>query len=287
MLWDVERTSLARKRTSVDHTQADEQSQFFDPYCRQLKGEFTTILPYSNGKNKALTLAILGDVTMLRNAFLGLFLCLFCFPAAAKEPMRVLVMGDSFMTTNAGTRSAVPHLLERGLGVKVRSQAVMGARYGYNLPLSGALGMNIAKQYRAGKWDWVVMNGGGNDLWMGCGCTRCEKRLNRLISADGSKGSIPATVARARSSGARVIYVGYLRSPGLGSPIEHCRRVGDALEARISVMAERDPGVSFVSLADMVPHGDASFHALDMIHPSPKGSAAAAKRVVAAIKGAR
>ena len=216
---------------------------------------------------------------MLRTAFLALFLCLFSTASTAKEPMRVLVMGDSFMTTNAGTRSAVPHVLEQGLGVKVRSQAVMGARFGFNLPLTGALGMNIAKQLRAGKWDWVVLIVGG--------CTRCKKRLNRLISPDGRKGSIPATVARARASGARVIYVGYLRSPGLGSPIEHCRKVGDALEARIAVMAQQDPGVSFVSLADMVPHGDASFHALDMIHPSPKGSAAAAKRVVAAIKGAQ
>ena len=200
--------------------------------------------------------------------------------------MRVLVMGDSFMTTNAGTKSAFPHVLEQSLGIKVRSQAVMGARYGYNLPLTGALGMNIAKQYRKGNWDWVVMNGGGNDLWMGCGCTRCKRRLNRLISPDGLKGAIPSTVARARASGARVIYVGYLRSPGLGSPIEHCRKVGDALEARIAVMAKHDPGVSFVSLADMVPHGDSSYHALDMIHPSPKGSAAAAKRVLEAIKGA-
>lgn len=228
---------------------------------------------------------------MLRTAsftgFISLIFCLFCVSAVAKEPMRVLVMGDSFMTTNAGSKAAFPHQLERGLGVKVRSQAVMGARFGYNLPLTGALGMNIAKQYRSGNWDWVVMNGGGNDLWMGCGCTRCKKRLNRLISADGRKGSIPATVARARASGARVIYVGYLRSPGLGSPIEHCRKVGNALEARIAVMAKQDPGVSFVSLADMVPHGDASFHALDMIHPSPKGSAAAAKRVLAAIEGAR
>lgn len=223
----------------------------------------------------------------LRIAFWGMVLCLFSTALTANEPMRVLVMGDSFMTTNAAAGQAVPHQLERGLGVKIRSQAVMGARFGYNLPITGALGMNIAKQYRAGDWDWVVMNGGGNDLWMGCGCTRCKRRLNRLISPDGRKGSIPATVARARASGARVIYVGYLRSPGLGSPIEHCKKVGDALEARIAVMAKQDPGVSFVSLADMVPHGDASFHALDMIHPSPKGSAAAAKRVVAAIRGAQ
>lgn len=204
--------------------------------------------------------------------------------ADARDQMRVLVMGDSFMTSNGSAGHAVPHLLAKKLGAKVKSTAVAGARYGYKMPLTGALGFNISKQFRQDKWDYVVMNGGGNDLWLGCGCMRCQKRLNKLISPDGSKGQIPAAVNRARSTGAKVIYVGYLRSPGLGSPIEHCKKVGAALEARIAVMARQDPGVSFVSLADMVPYGDSSYHGADMIHPSKKGSAAATNRIIAAIK---
>jgi hypothetical protein len=207
--------------------------------------------------------------------------------ASADKRINVLVMGDSFMTSNGSEGHAVPDLLKSELNATVKSRAVTGARFVYILPLTGALGMNIAKQWRPGNWDWVVMNGGGNDLWMGCGCMRCVKKLNRLISPDGTSGEIPATVARARASGAKVLYVGYLRSPGMGSPIEHCKKVGDALEARIEAMAKQDPGVSFVSLADMVPHGDRSFHAVDMIHPSPKGSAAATKRIAAVIKATR
>lgn len=207
-------------------------------------------------------------------------------PAQADKPLRVLVMGDSFMTSNGSAGYAVPALLQKSLKAVVKSRAVTGARFVYKLPLTGALGMNISKQFRNGPWDVVVMNGGGNDLWMGCGCMRCKKRLNKLISPDGRQGEIPTAVRRARQSGAQVIYVGYLRSPGVGSPIEHCRKVGDALEARLSVMAKQDPGTSFVSLADMVPHGDRSFHAADMIHPSPKGSQAASQRILAAIKRA-
>jgi len=133
----------------------------------------------------------------------------------------------------------------------------------------------------------VVMNGGGNDLLMGCGCGKCQRKMNRLISADGKRGAIPMTILRARRDGARVIYVGYLRSPGRGSLIESCKPLGDKLEARIAKLAALDPGLTFVSLADMVPHGDASFHALDMIHPSPKGSATAAKLVWNAIRQQR
>jgi len=192
---------------------------------------------------------------------------------------RVLVMGDSFMTSNGSAQASVPHMLAKYTGAKVRSQAVTGARFHYSLPITGALGMNISKQFRPGRWDWIVMNGGGNDLWLGCGCGRCQQRLNRLISSDGTRGSIPGLVSRARQTGAKVIYVGYLRSPGLGSPIEHCRAIGDELERRIKRLSQRDAGMSFVSLADLVPHRDRSYHAGDMIHPSPKGSAAAAQRI--------
>lgn len=228
---------------------------------------------------------------MLR--FLSLLICLGLMgiaptrPAQAERPLNILVLGDSFMTSNTIARRAVPQLLARGLGAKVKSNAVTGARYMYKLPITGAMGLNISKQYRKGPWDWVIVNGGGNDFWLGCGCLRCKRRLNKLISPDGSAGAVPDLVARARADGAKVLYVGYLRSPGVGSPIEHCRKVGDAFEARVSVMARQDPGVQYVSLADMVPHGDRSYHALDMIHPSIKGSSAATRRIMAAIKAAR
>lgn len=215
----------------------------------------------------------------------ALALCTVLTSAAnAERPMRVLVMGDSFMTSNASSKQSFPHVLSGLLRTKVKSKALAGAMHLYALPITGALGMKISKQYKPGKWDYVVMNGGGNDLWLGCGCGRCTRKMERLISSDGRKGAIPGTVARARRDGAKVIYVGYLRSPGRGSPIEGCKPLGDKLEARIRKLADLDSGITFVSLADMVPYGDASFHAGDMIHPSPKASAAAARRVVSAMQ---
>ena len=203
---------------------------------------------------------------------------------APAQAQRVLVMGDSFMTSNGNTGAAVPQVLQKMLGTRVISRAVTGARFIYALPVSGALGLNITKQWRQGNWDYVVMNGGGNDLWLGCGCGPCRKRMDRMISANGNQGVIVNTVRRARSTGARVIYVGYLRSPGRGSPIDACKATGNILETRIRRMAARDPGVTFVSLADMVPRGDLSFHAGDRIHPSVKGSRAAAQRILRAMR---
>jgi lysophospholipase L1-like esterase len=83
---------------------------------------------------------------------------------------------------------------------------------------------------------------------------------------------------RLRRTGAKVIWLGYLRSPGFGSPIEGCKDEGDELEARIARMAGLVDGIYFVSNADLVPHGDTSFHGLDRIHPSPKGAQAIAAR---------
>lgn len=185
---------------------------------------------------------------------------------------RILFMGDSLLAWHGATGQSVSDSVEDYLGEEVIDRSVPGAQMIYGLPISGALGMSIPKQYRPGPWTWIVVNGGGNDLWLGCGCKRCDTEMDRLISSDGQNGSIPALVRRLRSTGAQVIYTGYLRSPGVGSMIEHCRNEGDELEARIARAADAMDGVYFLSLADLVPEGDRSFHAADMIHPSVRGS---------------
>ncbi len=199
--------------------------------------------------------------------------------APAASPLRVLTMGDSLMATHGLGHRAVPDAIRRTLGATVVDRSVMGARMIYGLPISGALGFSIPKQYRPGKWDWIVLNGGGNDLWLGCGCNRCARKLNRLIAPDGKAGAIPRLLSRLRRTGARVIYVGYLRSPGVGSPIEACKDEGDELEGRIQSFAKTDNGVFFLSLAHMVPYGDRSYHAFDMIHPSLKASREIGQRI--------
>ncbi len=204
-------------------------------------------------------------------------------PVSRGEASRILAMGDSLLAWHGATGHAVSDRLEHYLGEPVTDRSVVGAWMIYEMPISGAMGLSIPRQYRPGNWDWVILNGGGNDLWLGCGCSFCKNRLNRLISEDGQAGKIPDLVRRVRASGARVIYLGYLRSPGFGSPIEHCRDEGAIFDRRLAAMASLDPGVTFQSLADLVPSGDKSFHAADRIHPSRKGSAAIAQRIAKVI----
>ncbi|GHF51565.1 SGNH/GDSL hydrolase family protein [Seohaeicola zhoushanensis] len=196
---------------------------------------------------------------------------------------RILAMGDSMLAWNRSGEQAIADEVEQILHQPVIDRSVVGAHVIYELPISGKLGMKIVNQYRSGDWDWVILNGGGNDLWLGCGCAFCDRRLDRLVAPDGQSGDIVNMVSMLRSTGARVVYVGYLRSPGFGSPIEHCRDEGRELDARLARMAAQDSGTYFVSLEDLVPYGDKSFHDFDHIHPSVKGSAEIAARVAKVI----
>ncbi|MFY0594897.1 MAG: SGNH/GDSL hydrolase family protein [Cognatishimia sp.] len=197
----------------------------------------------------------------------------------APQSPRILAMGDSMMAAHKVSGRAVADYVSRALNEPIKDHSMVGASMSYALPITGAMGLNIAQQFRGGEWDWVVLNGGGNDLWLGCGCNGCETKMEKLISLDATVGKIPNLVTRLRNSGAQVLWVGYLRSPGMNSPIENCRDEGDELESRLLHMARSQDGVHFVSIADLVPHGDNSFHGIDMIHPSLKGSAEIGARV--------
>ena len=202
------------------------------------------------------------------------------------NPSRILVVGDSMLASHRMSDLSVSDAVETTLREPVVDRSMIGARFHYALPISGAAGLNITKQYVPGQWDWVVVNGGGNDLWLGCGCMICDAKIDRLISEDGTKGTIPGFLSKLRQSGAKVVYVGYLRSPGLASPIEHCRAEGAELERRIAKRSELDSGLFYLSLHDLVPEGDGSYHAIDMIHPSIKGSKTIGKLIANIIEGA-
>ena len=74
------------------------------------------------------------------------------------------------------------------------------------------------------------------------------------------------------------------RTPGVTSPVEACSPLGDEMDRRLARMAEVTEGVTFLPLADLVTkEGDTSYHAMDLVHPSVKGSRAIAARIAALI----
>lgn len=203
---------------------------------------------------------------------------------ASKPDAKVIAIGDSLMAWNSPSGSSIPDVIEETIGAPVVDRTVSAAWLQTKFDPDGAPESGVQAQYIKGDWSWAIVNGGGNDLMLGCGCTRCGAVLDNMISADGQHGQIPQFLSRIRATGTRVIYVGYLRSPNLITPIEHCKAEGDEFEARIAKLAQQDEGITFVSSQDVAQPGDASYFSFDLIHPSRKSSRIIGQRVAAVIK---
>jgi hypothetical protein len=201
---------------------------------------------------------------------LGLFAC--GEQVSTREGARILLLGDSMFAANTATNEGVADVIENTFGQEVVDRSVPGARYFHGLPISGAAGLNLPAQFRASDWDVIIVNGGGNDLLFGCGCGKCDGVLDRLISSDGRQGAIPAFVAKLRKTGAQVVYAGYLRNPGTTTMIKACGPAGNELDRRLGELDKLVPGMIFLPMSGLVPYGDLSYHQIDRIHPSRKGS---------------
>ena len=101
-------------------------------------------------------------------------------------PARILAMGDSLMSWNRRQGGSISDHVERLLGAPVIDRSIPAA-----VVMRGLPGLNISQQYVPGRWDWVILNGGGNDLLLGCGCAICHRRLDRMVTHSGSAGAIP------------------------------------------------------------------------------------------------
>lgn len=188
------------------------------------------------------------------------------------EDARIVVAGDSVMARNRITGASVADQLQERLGEPVGDVSFPLAQ------VSGGLGpLNIPAQLEALRPEWVVLNGGANDLSANCDCTDCGAVLDRLISEDGMRGAIPALVADLRGRGSQVIWADYYTSPRYAGST--CEAPYQVLEDRLGRMAGADVGVTLVDMDDVFRPDDLSLFASDLTHPSEQGSARIARLV--------
>ena len=196
---------------------------------------------------------------------------------------RVLVIGDSVLRWGRLSGDDVGSALSRALGAPVESRAVLGARVS-SPDGGGLLGPDISRQDVSGSFDWIVTNGGANDLAAECGCGACGGTLDALIAPNGLSGEIPSFVARLRSTGARVIYVSYYGPSGRGGAFDACEGELMELADRAEAMAAAMDGVIHVPTARLISRADPSDYASDDVHPSASGARDIAGAVAAVIR---
>ena len=196
-----------------------------------------------------------------------LFSILFaCQPQAENG---VLGIGDSMLAWNRESGESIPEVVATELGFDVLNASVSGSQ----LTDGGDGGDEaIPNQYVEGDWDWVVLNGGGNDLNEQCGCGECDVVLDTIASVDGQSGVLPELVDEISSNGHSVVIVGYFQIPEDQPDFGNCGDTLVELNARQQqVAAERD-GVWFISSGDVVSPADMSHYDDDSLHPSIEGS---------------
>jgi len=190
----------------------------------------------------------------------------------------VAVVGDSVMAWNDG-RLARRLAAETGMDVDDRS--VSGAQVAPNAFL-GLTGFAIGNQVPRGRVDWVVMNGGANDLILRCGCGQCDADVERLIDEDGRAGLLPRLWRDVHdATGARVVVVGYYDGSRQRTRFTGCRNDLAQLDARASRFAAATAWAVFVDGGDVV---TADMLDPDQIHPSVAGSDAMARLVAQAVR---
>ena len=121
-----------------------------------------------------------------------------CTDQAPRRGGDILVLGDSVMAWNSASNASIPDAMGRVLGRNVVSKAVPGAQFDNPSGIAGAVGFDIQRQLPPGRWNWVVINGGANDLGSDCGCGACGPVVDGLIGADNTSGSIPAFIQKVR-----------------------------------------------------------------------------------------
>lgn len=204
------------------------------------------------------------------------------------EPGPILAIGDSILKWNAEAKKSIPDVIAQTLNQPVFNGAVSGAHLSHPEPEAAEAGYDIRQQFRqqgGQDWDWVVMNGGANDL--AGECDRDSGLLDEMISADGLSGEIPAFVRSVSATGSKVMYVGYYAMPDNARfGFHQCNDEIAAHNARLARMAEALEGVWFVSAGAVVSAQDIAAYDEDLVHPSELGSAQIGGYVAEAVRAA-
>ena len=185
------------------------------------------------------------------------------FVAGCEAPPQgdALAIGDSYFDWNEG--ADIPDVAGEELGLEVANEAIAGAK------LTGR--DDIRSQYAEGRWQFLLMNGGGNDMRDECDCTACGEDLDDLIAADGTRGDLVEYANEVASADVPVFYFFYPELPP-GTEFAPCIDVLLTLRDRVALAAEDRESLTLIDGGDVVRPDQGSMYDEDNVHPSEEGS---------------
>ena len=198
----------------------------------------------------------------------------------------IFVTGDSAFRWNHLSNRSAADVLEAEIGRPVYSAARTGdlMTKAPQCVLPGwcvsAQATSIPQRYIAGNWQWVVVNGGINDLWKRCECGDCQETLNQI------EQSLTDFVLRRVEEGHRVMIWSYYSLPSGPFGADACNLALQQLSERQRALARTSDKIFWVDGTQALDPSNHQHYFLDKVHPSVLGSRRIGEQLARAILAA-
>lgn len=202
-----------------------------------------------------------------------------------------LGLGDSIVSLYAPQCLGVMACAGLELGRYIEDHSTGGDRL-----TSPVDGVDIMHQYTHGPWEWVIMNGGGNDLVQECGCKfeghdprACEDVLDSLAVPAAGTGDLFQFIDMVKADTndtASILIIGYYEFPESSAENrDNCNPYVLELALRYRQTAEQYEDVFFLDTREVMDFDmHPEFFTLDHDHPSYEGAEAIGGMVADLIK---
>ena len=189
---------------------------------------------------------------------------------------KIYAIGDSIFEWNLSDQLSAPQEVGRILNQPVYNAAISGSQ------MTDDSESSIPNQYVSGEWDWIVMDGGANDLNNLCECDDCSTVQDQIES------ELTTFVTDRRSEDINIVIWGYYDLPSNARyGFDRCSDSLAELRQRQKALADTDPGILFVDGSLDITGEDLTFFDRDKVHPSTEGSTLIGSQIAQAIQDAQ
>ena len=187
-------------------------------------------------------------------------------PGGTNDTGTLLAIGDSVLDWNREDGASIPDVVGQQTGLAVTNESVSGAQVLDDEE-------SIPSQYQSSDWEWVIIDGGANDVGDACGCGDCVGQVDAIINDDASDGVMVELIDRIEADGAGIVLLGYYEVPS--GEFTDCDEEFVLFHERYALLASQRPAVLYVDMREAIdPLSDPDTLDEDQIHPSVEGGAA-------------